>query len=525
MKFTSKRLVSILLVLAFALALLPVAAFAEGETVTVYYYNATNWGSVKVYFWGSASNNPGWPGYDMTDLGNGYWSYEIPADIIGKEAVIFNNGSGSQTSNLTVPASGENCFDGSNWIVYTGESIEVVIDYYLRGSMNGWTADESNKMTKQDDGTYAITMDLAAGSYEYKAAVADWSWSCPSGANASLTLDADDTATFTLDVTANTLTVSLANAGEITVDYYVVGDMNGWAQGEAGLMTANEDGTYSVTMAVAAGNYGYKVNNTAGEWIPGGDNLSLIVLEDCDVTFVLNTDGSITASGDGVASEVVLGDNTIGLGKYIFTATEDGTLTVDVTTLAAYNEESGAMESMNVMMASRMFTLEVNGMTNWMFTNSVEVKAGDVVTISLSSMMISKAEATMNLSIAEPGAADIKWQLNADASAEAESVDLRLISWVDSLDYSKVTFNVTIDGQTAELDCTTVYTAINADGNVISDLSIFNDYAAYFVTYTIEGLTAEYYNSEIEVTVSWTDLDGYVTTSETRTIVVADDWA
>lgn len=56
-------------------------------------------------------------------------------------------------------------------------AVFAATDYYLRGSMNGWGADDSNKMTANGDGTYSITMDLAAGTYEFKGAIADWSWS------------------------------------------------------------------------------------------------------------------------------------------------------------------------------------------------------------------------------------------------------------------------------------------------------------------------------------------------------------
>ena len=119
--------------------------------------------------------------------------------------------------------------------------------------------------------------------------------------------------------------------------------------------------------------------------------------------------------------------------------------------------------------------------------------------------------------------ADVKWQLNSGASADSGTVDLRLISWVDSLDYSKVSFFVTIGGQTVELSCSTVYTAIRAGDRVITDPgSLFEENAAYFVTYTIEGVPAAYFDTDISVYTVWTDLDGVERTGGVRSFYISD---
>lgn len=119
--------------------------------------------------------------------------------------------------------------------------------------------------------------------------------------------------------------------------------------------------------------------------------------------------------------------------------------------------------------------------------------------------------------------ADVKWQLNADAAYDSPTADLRLISWVDSLNYSKVSFFVTLAGQTVELSSDTVYTAINAGSTVIEDAgSVFEKNALYFVTYTITGLPSAYYDTEITAYVVWTDLNGVETVSAERTIYVSD---
>ncbi|MBQ9079932.1 MAG: starch-binding protein [Clostridia bacterium] len=86
-------------------------------TTTIYFSNTSNWTTVYVYGWSdtSADQCGAWPGSAMTDLGNGYWSYELPADAT---CVIFNNGT-AQTADLTVPTDGKNLYNGTGWSTYT----------------------------------------------------------------------------------------------------------------------------------------------------------------------------------------------------------------------------------------------------------------------------------------------------------------------------------------------------------------------------------------------------------------------
>ena len=311
----SKRLISVLVCLTLVLAMLPMAVFAA-DTVTVYYYNATNWEKVAVHYWDTAAGDTTWPGKAMENLGNGYWKAEVPADIGG---IIFNNNNkGAQTGNLQLPTDGKNCFTGSEWITYTGESIEVVIDYYLRGGMNNWTATEDNKMTDNGDGTYSITMKLEAGTYEYKGAVADWSWSCPSGANAKITLEADDTVTFTLNPAKSTLTYTLAS-GAAKVDYYLRG-ITSWDATDANKMTDNGDGTYSITFALEAGSYEYKAAVADWSWsCPAEGNAQLKLDADCEVTFTLDLAANeVYVEGDGIGEVdpmVIESITAVGAGK------------------------------------------------------------------------------------------------------------------------------------------------------------------------------------------------------------------
>jgi hypothetical protein len=99
MNKNAKRLLSLVLCLMLVLSVLPVAALAA-DTLRVYCQAPANWSNCNAYWWGSSSENPGWPGKAMSQDADGIWYFDIPADAPN---VIFNNGSGSQTSDLTTP--------------------------------------------------------------------------------------------------------------------------------------------------------------------------------------------------------------------------------------------------------------------------------------------------------------------------------------------------------------------------------------------------------------------------------------
>ena len=74
-------------------------------TKTVYFYNTTNWSTVKAYYYGGGSANQ-WPGEDMTHVSGNLYSIKVP---VTEKTIIFNNGSSggsNQTANLSI--SGDN---------------------------------------------------------------------------------------------------------------------------------------------------------------------------------------------------------------------------------------------------------------------------------------------------------------------------------------------------------------------------------------------------------------------------------
>ena len=92
-----------------------VTATGDGiaNSYTVFFDNSSmNWSEVYAYTWNNDGNNGAWPGNLMTMLSDGLWSIEVPTELT---SIIFNDGVGSQTGDLTIPGEGYT-YDGSKWM-------------------------------------------------------------------------------------------------------------------------------------------------------------------------------------------------------------------------------------------------------------------------------------------------------------------------------------------------------------------------------------------------------------------------
>lgn len=102
----------------------PTTPVTPGTTKMVYVNNTANWPSVNCYMWtDGAGNNSAWPGQTMTDVGDGIYQYEVTGDF---NMIIFNNGAGVQTGNMSFPGDGY-IFDNSTnkWDIYDTSPIRV----------------------------------------------------------------------------------------------------------------------------------------------------------------------------------------------------------------------------------------------------------------------------------------------------------------------------------------------------------------------------------------------------------------
>ena len=82
---------------------------AVDDPLTLYFVNKDAWANVNIYFFNPAKTD--WPGDAMTATGEeteghnyAVYSYTVPESVYSSAKVIFNNGSGTQTADLSVNA-------------------------------------------------------------------------------------------------------------------------------------------------------------------------------------------------------------------------------------------------------------------------------------------------------------------------------------------------------------------------------------------------------------------------------------
>ncbi|MBQ8833717.1 MAG: starch-binding protein [Oscillospiraceae bacterium] len=115
-----KKLISLFLALTMVFSL-AVPAVAAEDTQTIYFKNTAGWSSVYAYAWdaSAAACLTSWPGTAMSKVEGetNIYSIEVSTAAIN---VIFNNGGGSQTDDLTIPTDGNNLYDYSSgtWSTY-----------------------------------------------------------------------------------------------------------------------------------------------------------------------------------------------------------------------------------------------------------------------------------------------------------------------------------------------------------------------------------------------------------------------
>lgn len=93
------------------------------QDITIYFTDTLSWSSVKCYYWQGSKNNT-WPGQDMTfvrnnSVGQPIYKLTIPAGA----SVVFNNGSGTQTVDVTGATGGTGYYattlSGGKYLVET----------------------------------------------------------------------------------------------------------------------------------------------------------------------------------------------------------------------------------------------------------------------------------------------------------------------------------------------------------------------------------------------------------------------
>ncbi len=192
----------------------------------------------------------------------------------------------------------------------------------VNGTFNGWCGASCNPMTDANaDGIWETTIDLAAGTYEYKFAADNWNTqenlvpgsSCTvtnfGNTNRSLVVSGDMVipvscwgqcgCTTTYDVTFQ---VDMNNVTDPFTVANINGTFNGWCGGCTAMTDANADGVWEVTLQLTAGTYEYKF--TADGW---NFQETLTPGSSCTLTTGAFTNRVITVSGDTVVPVVCYG--------------------------------------------------------------------------------------------------------------------------------------------------------------------------------------------------------------------------
>ena len=164
----------------------PDVDFDNCGTITVYVSDSANWGDVLVHAWVEGPTDIAyttWPGLTMEWDGDKLLYYiELPSVC---DSVVFNNGSGTQSADLVIPADGyvfdnqtNEWTDIKNWVAPippddTTEDITVTVKngkgwdevYIYFWDTNGLEAAAwpGVPMTQEDDGTWTYT--IPAGFY------------------------------------------------------------------------------------------------------------------------------------------------------------------------------------------------------------------------------------------------------------------------------------------------------------------------------------------------------------------------
>lgn len=99
----------------------------SGDNYTITFTNNRNWGNVNCYYWSEADTTmTAWPGTQMTysttnDFGEKIYTIEIPSSV---DHIIFNDGSGSHTVDISVTGSAKYYISGGSGSACTVETWE-----------------------------------------------------------------------------------------------------------------------------------------------------------------------------------------------------------------------------------------------------------------------------------------------------------------------------------------------------------------------------------------------------------------
>lgn len=246
--------------------------------------------------------------YDMTKVFGSYYEGAIPDDAT---KVTFmrndpNGGNWNKTDELTIPTDGKNCYtitgwSYGDWSTYTYDPLAT--DVFLAGQMNGWntTVNEFRKAAK-DDNTATLTLNLAAGNYDFKI-VNGGNWL---GNNGDITADisgwtfksGDGDCTLKANIAGDYTFTWAISTSKLSITYPTICAITATAN-DAAMGTVTGAGNYgkgSTATLTATPNDGYLFVN----WTKGGE----LVSNDKTYSFKVTEAVELVANFEEAAEEV-----------------------------------------------------------------------------------------------------------------------------------------------------------------------------------------------------------------------------
>jgi hypothetical protein len=193
----------------------------------------------------------------------------------------------------------------------------------INGTMNGWCGGCAAMTDANGDNVWEITINLNAGTYEYKFAADGWNIqeSLAPGSSCTLTTGAYTNRLITVTGDAVLSTVCYGSCASCSApDYNVTfrvdmnnvpqsfttpeinGIFNGWCGGCAPMTDANSDGIWEITIPLQAGSYEYKF--AADGW---NIQENLVAGTSCTLTTGAYTNRLVTVTGNTVLPVVCYG--------------------------------------------------------------------------------------------------------------------------------------------------------------------------------------------------------------------------
>lgn len=136
----NKKIISLVLILTTIISIfsLPASAAEKIENqITVYYYNENNWESPYIYYYCDNLAPVTWPGKQMNDFGDGWYSYTI--NNLKTAKVIFSDNGANQNpaqNQEGYSVEGEKWYKKGTWYKNRPEIQTTKIHYY---NENGWS--------------------------------------------------------------------------------------------------------------------------------------------------------------------------------------------------------------------------------------------------------------------------------------------------------------------------------------------------------------------------------------------------